>query len=98
MCIMRLQVNWQALWKPRWQRSMREVLVLPLIILTMLVPLGVFTGELPCHCRASDDLLASLHCRSLTILLASHLASIHADPILSDCVLMQIRKPKSCIS
>jgi len=61
VCIMRLQVNWQALWKPRWQRSMREVLVLPLIILTMLVPLGVFTGELPCYCYASDDLLASLH-------------------------------------
>ena len=40
----RLQVNWQALWKPRWQRTLREALVLPLIILVMLVPLGLFTG------------------------------------------------------
>ena len=42
-----LQVNWQTLWKPRWQRSLREVLVLPLIILIMLVPLGLFTGGFP---------------------------------------------------
>ena len=42
-----LQVNWQTLWKPRWQRSLREVLVLPLVILIMLVPLGLFTGGLP---------------------------------------------------
>ena len=39
-----LQVNWQTLWKPRWERSLREVLVFPLIILIMLVPLGLFTG------------------------------------------------------
>ena len=37
-------MNWQALWKPRWERSLREVLVFPLIILIMLVPLGLFTG------------------------------------------------------
>ncbi len=41
------QVNWQTLWKPRWKRSLREVLVLPLVILIMLVPLGLFTGEVP---------------------------------------------------
>ena len=40
----RLQVNWQALWKPRWQRTLREAMVLPLIIIVMLVPLGLFTG------------------------------------------------------
>jgi hypothetical protein len=39
-----LQVNWQTLWKPRWERSLREVLVFPFIILIMLVPLGLFTG------------------------------------------------------
>ena len=45
-----LQVNWQALWKPRWQRTLREALVLPLVILVMLVPLGLFTGwTLPCR-------------------------------------------------
>ncbi len=43
-CAALLQVNWQALWKPRWERSLREVLVFPLIILIMLVPLGLFTG------------------------------------------------------
>ena len=42
-----LQVNWQALWKPRWQRTMREILVLPLVVLVMLVPLGLFTGGGP---------------------------------------------------
>lgn len=43
-----LQVNWQTLWRPRWQRSLREVLVLPLVILIMLVPLGLFTGGPTC--------------------------------------------------
>ncbi|CAK0783273.1 hypothetical protein CVIRNUC_006472 [Coccomyxa viridis] len=40
------EVNWQALWKPRWQRTLREAMVLPLIIIVMLVPLGLFTGTL----------------------------------------------------
>ena len=40
----------QALWKPRWQRTLREAMVLPLIILVMLVPLGPLhrCGQLPC--------------------------------------------------
>ena len=45
-----VQVNWQTLWKPRWQRSLREILLFPLIVLIMLVPLGLFTGRSPLHC------------------------------------------------
>ena len=52
-----LQVNWQTLWKPRWERSLREILVFPLIILIMLVPLGLFTGGHPSLLHSSPSSL-----------------------------------------
>ena len=40
----RIQVNWQVLWKGRRERALREIVVFPLIVLIMLVPMGLFTG------------------------------------------------------
>ncbi|CAL8472023.1 g11565 [Coccomyxa elongata] len=40
------EVNWQVLWKTSRERSLREVLVFPLIVFIMLVPMGLFSGTL----------------------------------------------------
>lgn len=42
-------MNWQVLWKTSRERSTREILVFPLIVLIMLIPMGLFSGDLlPC--------------------------------------------------
>lgn len=38
------QVNWSVLWRTWLERDIREILVLPLIVLIILVPIGLFTG------------------------------------------------------
>ena len=53
-----MQVNWPTLWMSWRERELREILVLPIIVLIMLVPVGAFSGA-PAH------LLASLTCRGL---------------------------------
>ncbi|EIE23620.1 hypothetical protein COCSUDRAFT_63147 [Coccomyxa subellipsoidea C-169] len=40
------EVNWQVLWKTSRERSVREILVFPLIVLIMLIPMGLFSGTL----------------------------------------------------
>ena len=42
---MALQVNWSVLWRTWLERDVREVVVLPLIVLIILVPIGLFTGS-----------------------------------------------------
>ena len=53
-----MQVNWPTLWMSWRERELREILVLPIIVLIMLVPVGAFSGA-PAH------LLISLTCTSL---------------------------------
>ncbi|KAL0050237.1 hypothetical protein WJX82_006955 [Trebouxia sp. C0006] len=38
------EVNWSVLWRTWLERDVREVVVLPLIVLIILVPIGLFTG------------------------------------------------------
>jgi len=45
-----VQVNWEALWLPWPQRSLRELLVFPLIIFFLLFPIGLFSG-MSAHCN-----------------------------------------------
>lgn len=40
-----MQVNWSVLWRTWLERDIREIIVLPLIVLIILVPIGLFTGE-----------------------------------------------------
>ncbi len=40
-------MNWEALWLPWPQRSLRELLVFPLIIFFLLFPIGLFSGMSP---------------------------------------------------
>ena len=42
-----IQVNWSVLWRTWLERDIREIIVLPLIVLIILVPIGLFTGM---HC------------------------------------------------
>ena len=51
-----MQVNWPTLWMSWRERELREILVLPIIVLIMLVPVGAFSGA-PAH------LLTSPTCR-----------------------------------
>ena len=37
-------MNWSVLWRTWVERDVREFLVLPLIVLIILVPIGLFTG------------------------------------------------------
>lgn len=53
-----MQVNWPTLWMSWRERELREILVLPIIVLIMLVPVGAFSGT-PAH------LLTSLTCTCL---------------------------------
>ena len=41
------QVNWETLWLPWQQRSLREMLILPVILFFLLFPIGLFSGVLP---------------------------------------------------
>ncbi len=43
-----VQVNWPTLWMSWRERELREILVLPIIVLIMLVPVGAFSGA-PAH-------------------------------------------------
>ncbi|KAL3131896.1 hypothetical protein ABBQ38_007601 [Trebouxia sp. C0009 RCD-2024] len=38
------EVNWSVLWRTWMARDVRELIVLPLIVLIILVPIGLFTG------------------------------------------------------
>ena len=40
-----VQVNWPTLWMSWRERELREIIVLPIIVLIMLVPVGAFSGE-----------------------------------------------------
>ncbi len=40
-------MNWEALWLSWPQRSLRELLVFPLIIFFLLFPIGLFSGTTP---------------------------------------------------
>ena len=42
-----VQVNWSVLWRTWMERDTRELIVLPLIVLIILVPIGLFTGTSP---------------------------------------------------
>ena len=42
-----MQVNWSVLWRTWLERDVREVVVLPLVVLIILVPIGLFTGGHP---------------------------------------------------
>ena len=50
-----MQVNWTALWLTWQRRDLRELIVLIPIILIMLLPVGLFSGE---HLRPSLSFLA----------------------------------------
>lgn len=39
-----MQVNWPTLWMSWRERELREIIVLPIIVLIMLVPVGAFSG------------------------------------------------------
>lgn len=39
-----VQVNWPTLWMSWRERELREIIVLPIIVLIMLVPVGAFSG------------------------------------------------------
>ena len=41
-----LQVNWSVLWWSYRRREFRQMVVLPLIVGIILVPIGLFTGEM----------------------------------------------------
>ena len=47
MKVVVVQVNWSVLWRTWLERDIRELIVLPLIVLIILVPIGLFTGCAP---------------------------------------------------
>lgn len=54
MKVVVVQVNWSVLWRTWLERDIRELIVLPLIVLIILVPIGLFTGcALLCHTHTS---------------------------------------------
>ena len=44
-------MNWSVLWRTWVERDVREFLVLPLIVLIILVPIGLFTGTVKSLCN-----------------------------------------------
>ncbi len=55
-----MQVNWPTLWMSWRERELREIIVLPIIVLIMLVPVGAFSGAAPTICREDDLALCVL--------------------------------------
>ena len=60
-----MQVNWPTLWMSWRERELREIVVLPIIVLIMLVPVGAFSGaatrpqELICVPRCTISVLTA---------------------------------------
>ena len=48
-----MQVNWPTLWMSWRERELREIIVLPIIVLIMLVPVGAFSGAALGTCRGT---------------------------------------------
>lgn len=65
MCVA-LQVNWSVLWRTWLERDVREVVVLPLIVLIILVPIGLFTGCSHTHTATHTHLYTLAHPLVLT--------------------------------
>lgn len=40
------EINWQALWIPWYQKDIRAIIAIPIMIIFMLIPLGIFVAIL----------------------------------------------------
>ena len=72
------QVNWPTLWMSWRERELREIIVLPIIVLIMLVPVGAFSGAASAF---ADELSISSCVSHMTPYLLHTLALVRFSPM-----------------